>query len=81
MLSNLFATAVFVEGGRRQLTGQPPVPDLWRGAAGTRTFLDPADGGYGPVALYAIGIFVLFLGVTWVVATVGPALRALRRDP
>jgi hypothetical protein len=44
-------------------------------------FLNPANGGYGTVALYAAGIFVLFLAVTWVVATVGPALRALRRDP
>jgi hypothetical protein len=33
ILSNLTATAVFLEGGRRQLTGQAPVPDLWRGAA------------------------------------------------
>lgn len=33
ILSNLLATAVFLEGGRRQLTRRPPVPDLWRGAA------------------------------------------------
>ncbi len=33
ILSNLLAMAVFFEGGRRQLAGAPPVPDLWRGAA------------------------------------------------
>lgn len=33
VLSNLLATAVFLEGGRRQLTGAAPVPDLWRGLA------------------------------------------------
>lgn len=33
ILSNLTATAVFIEGGRRQLTGRSPVPDMWRGAA------------------------------------------------
>jgi hypothetical protein len=33
ILSNLLAIAVFLEGGRRQLAGHPPVPDLWRGAA------------------------------------------------
>jgi hypothetical protein len=33
ILSNLLAMAVLLEGGRRQLTGQPPLPDLWRGAA------------------------------------------------
>ena len=33
ILSNLFAAGVLFEGGRRQLTGAPPVPDLWRGAA------------------------------------------------
>lgn len=164
VLSNLFAAAVFFEGGRRHLTGQRPVPDLWRGAAvvfmtvtfivfavllrGLQEelqtnivwvdtvlhrvmpvavmadwliapphgplsfrrvlvpwlappltwtaftlvrgavdgwypypFLDPGNGGYGTVAIYAVAIFLLFLAVAWVVATVGPALRALRRDP
>jgi hypothetical protein len=33
VLSNLFAAAIFAEGGRRQLTGAPPIPDPWRGAA------------------------------------------------
>ena len=33
ILSNLFAAGVFLEGGRRQLAGAPPVPDLWRGLA------------------------------------------------
>lgn len=163
VLSNLFAIGVFLEGGRRQLAGQAPVPDLWRGAAvvfmtvtfvvfavllrdlqeqlqtnvawvdtvlhrimpvaimadwliepphgpiGLRRafvpwlapplawtaltlirgavdgwypypFLDPADGGYGMVALYAIGIFALFVAVTWLVATVGPELRGRRRE-
>jgi hypothetical protein len=56
---------------------------LLRGAADgwyPYPFLDPDNGGYTTVALYAVGILVLFLAVTWVVATVGPALRALRRD-
>lgn len=163
VLSNLLATAVFLESGRRQLAGGSPVPDLWRGAAvvfmavtfivfavllrdlqeqlqtnvawvdtvlhrimpvavmadwliepphgpiGFRRavwpwlippvawtaftlvrgavdgwypypFLDPKNGGYGTVAVYAVGIMVLFLGVVWLVATVGPALRARRSD-
>ena len=33
ILSNLLAAGVFLEGGRRQLAGAPPVPDLWRGLA------------------------------------------------
>lgn len=33
ILSNILAAAVFFEGGRRQLSGAAPVPDLWRGAA------------------------------------------------
>jgi len=162
ILSNLFAAAVFFEGGRRQLTGAPPLPDLWRGAAVVymsvtyivfavllrdmqeelqthvgwvdsvlhrvmpiavmadwlvdppRTtitfrralvwlgfplvwtaftlirgaidghypypFLDPANGGYGVVALYAIGIFGLFVAIVWLAAWSGSALRGLRRD-
>jgi hypothetical protein len=163
ILSNLLAAGVFLEGGRRQLAGAPPVPDLWRGLAvvamtvtfivfavllsdlqeelqtnvvwvdtvlhrvmpvavmadwliepphGPLTFrsalvpwlapplawtvftlvrgaidgwypypfLDPANGGYGTVALYAIAIMALLLGVIWLVATVGPALRARRKS-
>jgi hypothetical protein len=163
VLSNLFAASVFLEAGRRQLTGQAPVPDLWRGASvvfmtvtfivfavllrdlqeelqtnvvwvdtvlhrimpvavmadwliepphGRLTFqralvpwlvpplawtgvtmvrgavdgwypypfLDPADGGYGAVILYAIGILLLFVAVIWVAASAGTAIRAKRRD-
>ena len=162
ILSNLFAAAIFFEGGRRQLAGSPPVPDLWRGAAvvymavtyivfavllrdlqeelqthvawvdsvlhrvmpiavmadwlidpprATITFrralvwlgfplvwtaftlirgaidgrypypfLDPANGGYGVVALYCIGIFGLFVVVVWLAAMAGSALRD-RRSP
>ena len=164
ILSNLFAAGVFLEGGRRQLAGKLPVPDLWRGLAvvvmtvtfvvfavllrglqeelqtnivwvdsvlhrvmpvavmadwliepphGRLTFrralvpwlappllwtgvtlirgaidgwypypfLDPADGGYGTVALYAIGILGLLLAVIWLTATVGTGLRERRRKP
>jgi hypothetical protein len=163
VLSNLFAAGIFLEGGRRQLAGLPPLPDLWRGAAvvfmtvtfivfavllrglqeelntnivwvdtvlhrimpvavmadwliepphGALTFrralvpwlvpplawtvltlirgaldgwypypfLNPANGGYGTVALYALGILVLFMAVVWVTATAGTTLRARRRD-
>ncbi len=163
ILSNLFAAGVFLEGGRRQLVGAEPLPDLWRGAAvvymtvtfvvfavllrglqeelqtnivwvdsvlhrvmpvavmadwliepphGALTFgralvpwlappllwtaftlvrgaidswypypfLDPANGGYGTVALYAVGIAALPIAVIWLVSTTGPALRARRRD-
>jgi len=162
ILSNLYATGVFLEGARRQRTGAPPVPDLWRGAAvvfmtvtfivfavllrGLQEelqtnivwvdtvlhrvmpvavmadwliepphwrltfrsvlwpwlipplawtaftlvrgaadgwypypFLNPDNGGYGTVALYATAILVLFLIVSWTVATVGTSLRELRR--
>ena len=161
ILSNLLAMTILLEGGRRQLAGEPPLSDLWRGAAVVYMtvtyivfavllrdlqeqlqthvawvdsvlhrvapivlmvdwliepphqpipfrralvwlgfplawtaftlirgaidgrypypFLDPANGGYGVVALYCVAIFVLFLGVTWVVATVGTALRERRR--
>jgi hypothetical protein len=162
ILSNLFAAAVFFEGGRRQMTGSPPLPDLWRGAAvvymtvtfivfavllsdlqeelqtnvvwvdsvlhrlmpvalmvdwliepahsplsfrrvavawvlpplvwTTFTlirgavdgwypypFLNPDNGGYGVVALYAVGIMALMFGVIWLVARVGTALRERRR--
>jgi hypothetical protein len=162
ILSNLLAMTVLLEGGRRQLAGEPPLSDMWRGAAVVYMavtyivfavllrdlqeelqthvawvdsvlhrvapivlmadwliepphqpipfrralvwlgfplawlaftlvrgaidgrypypFLDPANGGYGAVALYCVGIFVLFLAVVWVVATVGTALRQRRRD-
>ncbi len=162
VLSNLFAAAVLLEGGRRQLTSASPVPDMVRGAAvvymtvtyivfavllsdlqeqlqtnvvwvdsvlhritpvvmlvdwlvapprapialrpaliwlayplawTTFTlirgavdgwypypFLDPANGGYGVVALYAVAILVGFLVVTWAVAAVGSAMRARRSD-
>lgn len=33
VMSNLLAMAVLLEGGRRMLTGKPPVPDMIRGAA------------------------------------------------
>lgn len=164
VLSNLLALGVFLEGGRRQLIGAAPVPDLWRGAAvvfmtvtfivfavllrGLQEelqtnivwvdsvlhrimpvaimadwliepphrplpyrrvivpwlgpplvwtaftlvrgavdgwypypFLDPANGGYGTVALYAVAITGLMLAVMWVAATAGTALRARRRGP
>jgi hypothetical protein len=164
ILSNLLASAIFLEGGRRQLAAAPPVPDLWRGLAvvvmtvtfivfavllsdlqeqlqtnivwvdtvlhrvmpvavmadwliepphGPLTFrralvpwsgpplawtaftlvrgafdgwypypfLNPANGGYGNVALYTAAILALLLAVIWLVATVGPALRARRREP
>jgi len=162
ILSNLLAMAVLLEGGRRQLAGEAPLPDLWRGAAVVYMtvtylvfavllrdlqeelqthvawvdsvlhrvapivlmvdwliepphrpipfrralvwlgfplvwtaftlvrgaidgrypypFLDPANGGYGVVALYCVGIFLLFVAVVWVVASVGTALRERRRD-
>lgn len=163
ILSNVLAAGVFLEGGRRQLSGQPPVPDLWRGLAVVvmtvtfivfavllsdlqeqlqtnvvwvdtvlhrvmpvavmadwliepphrpltfrralipwlapplawtaftllrgaidgwypYPFLNPANGGYGTVALYSVGILVLLVAVVWLAATIGPALRARRRD-
>lgn len=43
-------------------------------------FLDPANGGYGVVALYAVAIFALFLAVIWIAATAGTALRARLRE-
>ena len=162
VLSNMLAAAVLFEGGRRQLTGAAPVPDLWRGAAvvymtvtyvvfavllrdlqeelqthvgwvdsvlhrvtpivvmvdwliapprATITFrramawlwfpvawtaftlvrgaidgrypypfLDPANGGYGVVALYCVAILALFVAVIWVVAWAGSALRGRLQD-
>jgi hypothetical protein len=56
---------------------------LVRGAIDGRypyAFLNPANGGYGVVALYCVAIFVLFLIVIGVVAWTGNALRARRRD-
>ena len=43
-------------------------------------FLDPVNGGYGTVALYSVGILVLFMATCWVTATVGTGLRARRAD-
>ena len=162
ILSNLFAAAIFFEGGRHQLAGARPVPDLWRGAAVVYMavtyivfavllrdlqeelqthvgwvdsvlhrvmpiavmadwlidppraaitfrralvwlgfplvwtaftlirgaidgrypypFLDPANGGYGVVALYCIGIFGLFVVIAWLTALAGSSLRD-RRSP
>ena len=162
ILSNLFAAGVLFEGGRRQLTGATPVPDLWRGAAvvymsvtyivfavllrdaqedlNTHVpwvdsvlhrvmpiavmadwliapplapitfrravvwlgfpvvwtaftlirgeidgrypypFLNPANGGYGTVALYCVGILGLFLAVIWLTAWAGSALRERLND-
>jgi len=162
VLSNLFAAGVLIEGGRRQLIGAAPVPDMVRGAAVVYMtvtylvfavllsdlqeqlqtnvvwvdtvlhrlmpvvvvvdwlidpprrpiafrpaliwlayplvwtaftllrgaidgwypypFLNPANGGYGVVALYAVAILVGFIAVTWAVATVGSALRTRRAD-
>lgn len=163
ILSNLLAMGVLLEGGRRMLTGAPPVPDMIRGAAVVYMtvtyivfaillrdlqeelqthvawvdsvlhrvmpiavmadwliepphtpitfrraaipwlafplvwtaftlvrgaidgrypypFLDPANGGYGVVALYCVAIFGLFLAVIWLTAAAGTALRERRRD-
>lgn len=162
ILSNIFAMAVLLEGGRRMLTGRPPVPDMVRGAAvvymtvtyivfavllrGLQEelqthvawvdsvfhrvtpivimlgwvidpprqpvsfrrslrwlsfpmawvaftmirgaiddhypypFLNPENGGYGTVLIYIVAITVLFVGVCWVVAEGGTALRARRKD-
>ncbi|HEX5038824.1 MAG TPA: hypothetical protein VFW95_01650 [Candidatus Limnocylindria bacterium] len=50
ILSNLLGAAVFLEGGRRQLTGAAPVPNVWRGAASSDRLRrapwtpDPSDG-------------------------------------
>jgi hypothetical protein len=41
-------------------------------------FLDPANGGYGTVALYVVGIFIFGSVVSVVVAVVGSALRSRR---
>lgn len=162
VLSNLFAAGVLLEGGRRQLIGAAPVPDMVRGASVVYMtvtylvfavllsdlqeqlqtnvvwvdtvlhrlmpvvvladwlidpprrsiafrpaliwlayplvwtgftlvrgavdgwypypFLDPENGGYGTVALYAVAILIGFLVVTWAVAMIGSALRARRSD-
>ena len=54
---------------RGEIDGRYPYP-----------FLDPANGGYGVVALYSAAIFLLFLLVTWIVAWAGTALRSRRSD-
>jgi hypothetical protein len=53
---------------RGEIDGRYPYP-----------FLDPANGGYGVVALYCVAILVLFTAVVWLTATVGAALRARRQ--
>jgi hypothetical protein len=56
---------------------------LVRGAIDGRypyPFLDPANGGYGVVALYVSAIFGLFAIVIWAVARTGTRLRELRAD-
>jgi hypothetical protein len=160
VLSNSLAAAIFLEGGRRLLTGGAPVPATWRGAAVVYMtvtyivfalllrdlqeqlqtnvvwvdtvlhrimpiivmldwlidpprepipfrralvwlafplvwtgytlirgpivdwypypFLNPANGGYGTVALYSIVIFVGVVAVIWVVASIGSTLGARR---
>ena len=44
-------------------------------------FLNPANvGGYGGVAVYAVGILMLFLSVSWVLVGVGNRLRRSARS-
>ena len=43
-------------------------------------FLDPANGGYGMVASYVIGILIFGAVLCWVVATVGTMLGRRRED-
>ena len=57
---------------------------LVRGAIDGRCpypFLDPANGGYGTVAVYCAAILLLVIAIIWVVATLGSALRERRREP
>ncbi|HYH93643.1 MAG TPA: Pr6Pr family membrane protein [Candidatus Saccharimonadales bacterium] len=42
-------------------------------------FLDPANGGYGTVAGYVVGIFVFGIVLCAVIAALGSALAARRR--
>ena len=44
-------------------------------------FLDPANGGYGRVALYVVGIFVFGIIVATILRLVGNALRTRRLVP
>ena len=44
-------------------------------------FLDPANGGYGTVALYVVGIFVFGVVVATLLRLVGNALRSRRVVP
>jgi hypothetical protein len=44
-------------------------------------FLDPANGGYGTVALYVVGIFVFGVVVATVLQRVGAVLRTRRLVP
>jgi hypothetical protein len=41
-------------------------------------FLDPANGGYGLVAVYCVGIFGLFVFIVWLAAIAGSAIRERR---
>jgi hypothetical protein len=41
-------------------------------------FMDPANGGYGVVALYSVAILALLVAVIWVAAWAGTALRQRR---
>ena len=52
---------------RGEIDGRYPYP-----------FLDPANGGYGSVALYSVAILGLFLAVAWDVAWSGMRLRQAR---
>jgi hypothetical protein len=57
---------------------------LVRGAIDGRypyPFMDPANGGYGSVAIYCVGIFALFVAIVSLVAWAGSALRQARSGP
>ena len=41
-------------------------------------FLDPANGGYGTVAIYSVAILLGMLGLIWAVTHIGNAMRAVR---
>jgi hypothetical protein len=86
-LSNIFAAVVFLIGAAFLIQQREPTQtqEIVRGASVVHfhvpvagfypyPFLDPANGGYGMVALYCIGIFVAFLIVGGVIATAGNRL-------
>ena len=54
---------------RGEIDGRYPYP-----------FLNPANGGYGTVGLYCVGILALFLAVIWLTAWAGSALRERLAD-